>query len=217
MCSLWVCFLYAAAVVMITVLYLSVYGPGGSILGGGKGGGFGLVASHPHPLKFLTASDRMVRATATAANGNTIPCGRCRVLLHDYLEYSLQVSFRNKKEQAFTLHSIFLQEILADLREFFSGDYMRVAALAKCRRIEKKKGRHSALHYFFSIDPRLKATLDLWAMHCLELNLAGLKEIDTWVSHTIYEIFTIIAEFHEGHSKKGELVLLLEEIPFLEI
>ena len=127
------------------------------------------------------------------------PCALCKQFLHDYLDYSLRICFRKREAAAKALHATFLRDLLADMRELFVAHELFSYRLSRCRAMKRRKGTTDAMHYFFAIDPRLRTTFDLWAILCSEAGLAKIAVLDTWISHTLYETFTIIEEYHMGH------------------
>ncbi len=137
------------------------------------------------PLKRMTAAE--------------FPCALCKQFLHDYLDYSLRVRFRKREAAAKALHPIFLRDLLADIGALFAANDFMDYRLSRSRAIQKRKGVNDALHFFYKTDVRLRATLDLWVILCSEAGLATLELIEPWVSHTLYEVFTIIKDYHKGH------------------
>jgi hypothetical protein len=127
------------------------------------------------------------------------PCALCKQFLQDYLDYSLRTCFRKREAAAKALHPIFLRDLLADMRELFTANELVSYRLSRCRAMERRKGATDAMQYLFAIDPRLRRTLDEWAILSVEAGLGKLELIETWVSHTIYEVFTIIEDYHKGH------------------
>lgn len=146
--------------------------------------------------------------------GDGLPCALCAHFLHDYLDNSLRLSFLNRPALAAKLLPIFLRDILADLREVMSNDPFMEHCIRRCRRLEKKE-KAQAIEAFLRLDRRLRETLNVWAILCVEAGIKDFKAIDTWVSHTQYEIFMTIRDIHEEHKDKREVKGF--DMPFLEI
>jgi len=127
------------------------------------------------------------------------PCALCKQFLHDYLEYSLGVTFRKREAAAKALHPIFLRDLIADIRALFTENEFIQYRIIRCRAIQKRKGFTDALRYFYKTDVRLRTTFNEWLMLSCEAGIAKPELIERWISYIMYEIFMILYDYHKGH------------------
>ena len=150
--------------------------------------------------------------------GDGLPCALCAHFLHDYLDNSLRLSFPGRRATAVAkLLPVFLRDVLADIRQLIGDDPYMEHCMRRCRR-QEKTDKLLAITEFLKLDRRLQETINSWAIMFIDAGIKDLRAIDGWVSHTLYEIFMIIREYHEEHKDKHEVKGYdLQGIPFLEI
>lgn len=109
------------------------------------------------------------------------------------------------------LHAEMLREILADIRGVYQAKRRFKYLIQTCRQIQKKEGITAAIHHLFRTEPRIYSVVDEWVIRCTEAGLEKVSVIDTWVSHTLYEIFMIIKGVHKEHTwnQKKDYVTIL--------